>query len=257
MLRTLRTFALEIDGLLRGADTAVEGRARALTPAPTPRLLPGIAALGAIYGLFMGLFALLAERPAGIPWRHGVYQMAASALKVPLLFVATLAVTFPSLYVLSALAGSRLRPPATLKLILCSLAVHLAVLASLGPITGFFTLCTDSYPFMKLLNVLVFALGGVASLHFLRRTLLVAFAHEADAGDDAEATPASRPRASSRSTSSRVFVLWCAIYGAVGAQMGWVLRPFVGSPQLPFELFRSRQSHFFENVLESLRDLFL
>jgi hypothetical protein len=47
------------------------------------------------------------------------------------------------------------------------------------------------------------------------------------------------------------------VYGVVGAQMGWVLRPFIGTPSQPFELFRDRASSFFENVLFSLRDLLL
>jgi len=37
--------------------------------------------------------------------------------------------------------------------------------------------------------------------------------------------------------------------------MSWVLRPFVGSPQLDFTWFRPRQSSFFEAVLKSLRML--
>ena len=44
-------------------------------------------------------------------------QMLATILKVPLLFLLTLIVTFPSLYVFSALSGSRLSAGATLRLL--------------------------------------------------------------------------------------------------------------------------------------------
>lgn len=39
--------------------------------------------------------------------------------------------------------------------------------------------------------------------------------------------------------------------------MGWVLRPFIGSPSVPFELFRSeRESNFFAAFLRVLGELF-
>ena len=49
---------------------------------------------------------------------------------------------------------------------------------------------------------------------------------------------------------------WLLIYAFVGIQMGWVLRPFVGSPQMRFVWFRPRDSNFFEAVAETLSNLF-
>lgn len=255
-MSTLRTFAIEIDRILRGEDAPDEPRPKGQQLVPLRVLLIGSALLGVTYGLAMGLYALLSTKaPETPPW-HGLAQMAATSVKVPLLFLLTVAVTFPSLYVTSALAGSRLRPGATSRLIVRAIAVHLVVLASVGPITAFFTLCTESYSFMKLLNVAFFAFGGFAFLHFLRKSLVGALTVDRPrepekAALDTESTP--RP---SRAPTF-VFRTWCVIYGVVGAQMGWVLRPFVGSPDLPFELFRARQSYFFENVLDTLRDLLL
>ena len=42
----------------------------------------------------------------------------------------------------------------------------------------------------------------------------------------------------------------------VGVQMSWVLRPFIGAPDRPFEWFRDRQSNFFEAVSRALIELF-
>ncbi|MHC4862420.1 MAG: hypothetical protein ACYTDY_20295 [Planctomycetota bacterium] len=42
------------------------------------------------------------------------------------------------------------------------------------------------------------------------------------------------------------------MYGIVGAQMGWILRPFIGSPHLPFQVFRVRESSFFESFFQTL-----
>ena len=36
------------------------------------------------------------------------------------------------------------------------------------------------------------------------------------------------------SSINAVFVIWIMLYGIVGEQMGWILRPFIGNPELPF-----------------------
>ena len=46
--------------------------------------------------------------------------------------------------------------------------MNLALLASLGPVTGFFTLSTENYAFMVLLNVLMFSVSGLIGIAFLR-----------------------------------------------------------------------------------------
>ena len=42
------------------------------------------------------------------------------------------------------------------------------------------------------------------------------------------------------------------MFAIVGAQMGWVLRPFIGSPELHFSWFRERDSNFFEAILKTV-----
>ena len=92
-------------------------------------------------------------------------------LKVPALFFLTLGVTFPSLYVFNALVGSRLLMTSALRLLLAALAVTVTVLASIGPIVAFFSVSTTSYPFILLLNVVVFAVAGLLGMSFLLQTL--------------------------------------------------------------------------------------
>jgi hypothetical protein len=53
-----------------------------------------------------------------------------------------------------------------------------------------------------------------------------------------------------------VFNAWTLIYAVVGAQMGWILRPFIGAPSQPFQWFRARESNFFIVVWESFLRLF-
>lgn len=240
----------DLDRLLRGRFTTPERLRTGRTEIPLRRLAAACLVLGAIYGAAMGLFAVT-TRPAD----EGMLQVLSSALKVPLLFLLTLVVTFPSLYVVSALARSRLRPGDTLRLLLAAIAVHLALLASLGPVAAFFTLSTDSYPFMKLLHVAFFAASGLAGLAFLRRALDVIFeggpspdpARVAE-GETAAPAPGTEP-------IRRVFRVWIVIYGVVGAQMGWILRPFIGAPHLEFTWFRARESNIVEALVHTFADL--
>ncbi len=228
----LRNYALEVDGTLRGRYTSPDALQSGEITYSARRLVASCLALGMLYGLCMGSFAFF--RGAQEPGR----QLVAATLKVPLLFLLTLVVTFPSLYVFSALAGSRLTAIATLRLLLIAITVNLAVLAGFGPVITFFASCTQSYPFIKLLNVLLFSIAGVLSLVLLRRSLDHAFDDWKD----------RRARA--------VFLVWIVVYSVVGAQMGWVLRPFIGTPLRRFEWFRDHDSHFFSNVLETVRALF-
>ncbi len=46
------------------------------------------------------------------------------------------------------------------------------------------------------------------------------------------------------------------LYGIVGAQMGWLMRPFIGAPGLPFQIFRAVEGNFFTAVLQTLVRLF-
>lgn len=98
---------------------------------------------------------------------------------------------------------------------------------------------TTSYPFVLLLNVAVFAAAGAFGVGFLFRAL-----------NQFAGTLADGPAG-----TNRVVYVWTAVFGLVGAQMGWVLRPCVGSPHLPFAWFRPRESSFAEAVLRSVRQL--
>ncbi len=161
----MKQWFKELDEVLRGHKGDAELLAGGTSHIRIKPLVSVSIVLGIIYGLFMGLYAVLTRTPPCYA------QMFASAIKVPLLFILTLIITFPSLYVFSALLGVRLGPKDTLRLILAPVTANLAVLASLGPITGFFTLSTSSYPFMKLLNFFVFAVSGVIGLKVLLEML--------------------------------------------------------------------------------------
>ncbi len=50
-----------------------------------------------------------------------------------------------------------------------------------------------------------------------------------------------------------IFRIWIFVIGVVGAQMGWVLRPFVGNPMAPVQFFREESwSNAYVVVIEML-----
>jgi len=235
-----------LDRLLRGDFTKKDELQGGHVAIPAGKLIVAAIGLGGFYGACMGLYAAMGGR------EHTWLAIAATAAKVPLLFLLTLLVTFPSLYVFAALANSRLGLQQMLRLMVAAIAVMLGVLASFGPITAFFTLSTDSHGFMVLLNVIFCGLAGMVGLAFLNRAINAVFPG-ARAGDDASAE--ERHAAAEESGRARRIVrIWLVIFGAVGAQMAWILRPFIGNPQLPFTLFRPRWSNFFEFILNSMGD---
>ena len=255
----MRQMLGRVDQLLRGQLTRREDLLAGRIAVPTGTLVGAGLLLGVVYGTFMGIFAVMrTENPS---WM----QMLATAVKVPLLFLATLCVTFPSLYVFSALGNSRLGAAETLRLLLAAITVNLALLASFGPVTAFFTLSTNSYPFLVVLNVVFFTISGVAGLVFLRRVLATVFLGASAAGEthdaaDARGEPAPpaahRPSRAEAEAGRRIFSVWTVTYGLVGAQMAWILRPFLGVPTQPFTFFRDREANFFEGLWQALRALF-
>jgi hypothetical protein len=50
--------------------------------------------------------------------------------------------------------------------------------------------------------------------------------------------------------------IWILLFGFVGTQLAWTLRPFFGSPDKPFELFRDISGTFYADILTTLGSLF-
>lgn len=273
----MKKWISQLDDLLRGERTQPRMLQQQRLDISTLGVAVVIGFLAVCYGLCMGSFAMARGLEAGdtASIQQGLLQTSASMAKMPLLFLSTLCITFPSLYVFSALVGSRLRVSEVLKLLIAALGVNLAVLASLGPIVAFFSVSTPSYPFVLLLNVGCCALAGILGLFFLLQTLhrmtnpgpQVAAVAEPNEGTESviEAEIASRvepgplrktpPHMLGRHVK-KVFWIWVLVFGLVGAQMGWVLRPFIGSPGQDFTWFRARQSNVFESIWNSFQGLF-
>ena len=166
-LRRSQGWLVALDRILRGETTRPSVLRERSLQVPTVGLSVLILGLALFYGLCMGMYPGFRDDTAQLQWLRWL----SCTVKIPALFLLTLAVTFPSLYVVNALVGSRLQLPAVWQLLVAALSVNLAVLASAGPIVAFFSFSTTSSPFMLLLNVVVFAVSGVMGMLFLLQTL--------------------------------------------------------------------------------------
>ena len=173
------------------------------------------------------------------PWMFAL----ASSLKVPALFLVTLLVCLPALYVLNVAMGWRLGFVPTAAALVFAIAGTSVVLAVLAPIVIFFTVLTDHYHFMMVLHVLIFTLAGAYGVQTLGVGLN-------GLRQDIQPSQAEKPN------RKRLIVAWLLLYMFVGCQMAWSLRPWVGTPYIAeFEALRPASSNFYVNVVGSFGKL--
>ena len=179
--------------------------------------------LCALYGAAAGAYA-------------GAAQALSAAIKLPLLFLGTLAICFPGFFVVQVLVGSRLRLPQVLALVLAALSLSAIVLAAVVPITAFFLLTGADYYFLTLLHVVIVLGAGLVGMAVLHEGL--AFACE---------KRGVYPR-----KAMTIMKVWAVLFAFVGIQMAWNLQPFVGDRGRPFELFRHNEGNFYTAIVYSL-----
>ncbi|MGH1347147.1 MAG: hypothetical protein ACRBN8_36635 [Nannocystales bacterium] len=196
-----------------------------------PVLLTSLAILAVgcgAYGFAMGL------------WRSPL-QAVSGAIKLPLMFLATAALTAALDVVLSGLLRARIAPLQALTASVLAMAILGSILGSLAPVAAFVSMQVgppegaQSVPTSHWLltgHVLIMGGAGIVAVARLRGLLDALIADAA--------------------VSRRVLWSWMLTHGIVGAQLSWVLRPFVGNPTLPVRVFRERawEGSFFEAVYD-------
>ncbi len=170
---------------------------------------------------------------------HSLWQTLSSAIKLPILFLATLIVCSPTLYFFNVLFGSNQSLTQNMALILTAITVTAVLLLSFAPIIVFFLLTTSGYQFFKLLNVTIFAVCGIVGVIFLAQGMRIVSA-------------AGKEGAMARRW---VLWLWIFVYAFVGSQMAWTLRPFIGAPSMKFEMFRQLGGNFYTNIFASIGEI--
>ena len=186
---------------------------------PAPVLLALAAGCAAAFGAAVGSYT-------------GGMQVVYAAVKMPLYFFATLGISFGALHVLAA---SRLPAGETLKAASEAVALTAAALGGLAPVVAFVSLsCRHadqaSYAFLILVLTGSVAIGGIAGV----------------------------ARLHGRLRSPALTVAWVLIYQFTGAQMAWLLKPWVSytfKADRFLPLSDNLHGNFYESISGVLRGL--
>jgi len=173
-------------------------------------------------------------------------QAAYTAVKFPLLVLLTTVGNALLNGMLAQLLGLGISFRRSALAIVTSFALASAVLASLSPVTLFMWFNAPSFSsagavaahnFSLVTHVVLIAFAGITANTALYR-LLVEWG-------------------GSRATGARILGAWLTGNMFLGCQLSWIMRPFVGSPGLPVEFFRSDafRGNFYETTLRALVNL--
>jgi hypothetical protein len=266
-------------------------------PRLTVQMLTSCGVALAVYGAVLGSF-------------HSFFMALTSAVKLPLLFLVTLAICLPTLYLFNLVFGARLSIRQSLALVMVALTVTAMLAVAFAPISLFFLITAPDYNFFKLLNVAILALVGLRDLTGGMRVLNahgllapkpaalpqapvspapataaslpastpaavpagngsgpVTATLEAPAPAPALAQPVPvsalgfagqpiRPPATTAPPSMTLLYIWILLFGFVGTQLAWTLRPFFGSPDKPFSLYRDIDGNFYAEIFRTIAHLF-
>jgi hypothetical protein len=182
--------------------------------------------LGGLYGGVAGAYS-------------GPLQGVAAAAKLPFLFLATFAICFPAFYVVQVLVGSRLRLLQVVVLVTSALALTTVVLAAFVPVPAFFLVTGANYYFQHLLHIVVVGAAGIFGMYALHDGL----------------TMICERRGVYPRKALTIMRLWAVLFGFVGIQMAWSLRPFLGDRNEPFQLIGRYQGNFYAAVIYAVKQL--
>jgi hypothetical protein len=259
-------------------------------------LLSSVIAL-AVYGAVLGSF-------------HSVQMTLTSAVKLPVLFLITLAICLPTLYLFNLVFGARLSIRQSLALVMVALTVMAMLALAFAPISLFFRITAPDYSFFKLLNVAILSLSALVGLRFLTGGMRVLNEHGllsprpvpveapvspapagaalpapvpagitaggSDASSNGQPVAApqqrlspigldgsplgaprpARPVQQSTPPTMTLLYVWIFLFGFVGTQLAWTLRPFFGSPGMKFSLYRDIDGNFYAEIFRTLSHLF-
>ena len=172
----------------------------------------------------------------GVP--GGVYQMLASAIKLPLLFGIAALATLPLLHLFALYTGIRLTIYQTAALASGMLLIVSLLMLALSPALLALWISVGHYGLYKLACGAALALSSVLGILFLKQGL------------DKLARGSSRTR-------EFLFWVWAVLYSLVGGQLAWIMRPFVGSPNEPFQFFRGAGGSLYLEIARTFWSLIL
>jgi hypothetical protein len=177
-------------------------------------LLSAALAFDALYGLAMGAFA-------------GGDTLWMTALKVPLIALASIALCAPSLYVLLGLSGSPVGLRQAVAVLSGAACLTSMLLVGFAPVAWLFGVSTTNVQFMIVLHIAVCGVGVGYGLRLLGTSVPSGF------------------------SGNKVLVVWTTMFLMVCAQMLTHLRPLL-TAAADGTFREDRKQFFFEHLLESM-----
>ncbi|MDN5200404.1 hypothetical protein QQ008_03505 [Fulvivirgaceae bacterium BMA10] len=179
------------------------------------------------YGIIMGSY-------------NSFQQALVTGVKLWLLFSLTLIICFPSFYIVQLILGSKIKIKQLFVILMGGFLMTTTIMLAFAPIVLYFQLSGDNYNFLQLLHVFVFMFAGFFGMRVVLESLKGAF-------EGTKVYP---------KIGLSVFRIWVVIFAFVGIQLSWNLRPFLGSKDMPFQLFReSTRGNFYSTTLGSIGKL--
>ena len=185
---------------------------------------------------------------AAMGWWRDPQQALYVAIKFPLIILLTTMGNALMNGMFAPLLGLNIPFRQSVSAILMSFTITSAILGAFSPVMAFMiwnappmspqAVSGATYSFIKLANVAVIAFAGSTGNVRLFQTLT--------------------RLGGRRAVAFRVLVAWLAGNLFLGSQLSWILRPFIGSPDLPVEFYRAAALHgnFYENVFQTLQQIF-
>jgi len=168
------------------------------------------------------------------------------ALKFPLIILLTTLGNALLNGMLAPLLGLNIGLRQSLLAILMSFTIASAILGSFSPLTAFVVwnaptmsdnaqFSTRTYNFIQIMHVCIIAFAGTTANVRLVQLL--------------------KQLSGKAAIARRVLLAWLAGNLFLGSQLCWILRPFIGSPNLQVQFFRSHplQGNFYEIVFNAIR----
>jgi hypothetical protein len=231
---TGHTSVLDLPVLLRGEPARLRSGVEELRAGQVAVYLAIIVAGAGCFGAAIGC------------WRAPL-QAVFTALKLPLAILLTTLGNAVLNGLLAPLLGLNLRFHQSLQAVLMSGTIACAILGAFSPLLYFMIWNTP-------VNVSQ-ATSSAYNAVLVTQALIIAFAGVAA---NARLFQLLQHYSASRASALKVLFGWLAGNLFLGSQLCWIMRPFVGAPELPVQFFRADAFHgnFYEAVWYSLGRIF-
>lgn len=186
---------------------------------------------------------------AAMGWWRSPLQALYTGIKLPLIILLTAAGNALLNGMLAPLLGLNIPFRQSFMAILMSFTISAAILGSFAPLVGFLIWNTPSMSLDARIS------GQTYNLILFVFVVVIAFAGNVG---NIRLLQLLRQLGRSKSVAFRVLFAWLAGNLFVGAQLSWILRPFVGWPGLPVQFLRddALKGNFYETIFRSVVHLF-